>query len=168
MSIPKIIYQISIEKPSRNALLGTHVQQLNLGWKYQLWTEDDLLAELLTGEKIGFLLHGNRRRYPYWKNKYRLDGIANILKYEVLHRFGVIFVDHRAKFLNPLPEELTNNDSYAGLENPAMWPDLLPIPIECYLTFPTGRTDVATSASSRGCTTGSTRAWSRTRTSRCT
>lgn len=169
VSIPKIIYQISIEKSSRNALLGTRAQQLNAGWKYRLWPEDDLLAELLTGEKIG-LLHGSRRRYPCWKNKYRLDGIANILKYEVLHRFGGIFVNHRAKFLNPLPDELTNNDSFAGPENPAMWPDLLPIPIEHYLTVSYGPDwcILCDFCFFEGCTTGATRAWTRTRTSRCT
>jgi hypothetical protein len=123
MNIPKIIHRIQLETQTAASDV-VREGSLSPSWECRLW-KAQLPEGLICKEQLDFLLHNSKLKYPLWKRKYRLAGLINILKYELLYQFGGLYVDHRSRFLNPLPDELIENDSFACQENAAMWPGLV-------------------------------------------
>jgi len=62
-------------------------------WEYRLWTEKDILSLPLT-------LARHYRAMP------KLSGKINLARYEILLRYGGIYIDADSECVRPLPEEL--------------------------------------------------------------
>jgi mannosyltransferase OCH1-like enzyme len=101
--IPKIIHQIWIGDQSKrpNEMIQSWIDK-NPSWEHMLWTEDNL---------------------PELRNKIQFDamkelpGKADILRYELLHDIGGMFIDADSVCINSLPDFLIDNDSFCCWEN---------------------------------------------------
>ena len=104
MKIPKIIHQIWIgQKPRPTALLDT-CKNLNPTWEYRLWTEDNLPKDFINKAHI--------EQIAKYQTNYPEASQSNIMRYELLYRYGGFFVDADSEFINPLDDFLTENDSF--------------------------------------------------------
>lgn len=104
--IPKIIHQIWIGPKPVPKCVSTWKPN-HPDWDYHLWTNDDI-------EKFE------------WKNKKQFDeiqtwcGKADIWRYEILAKYGGIFLDADSKFRKILDEELLVNECFFAYENEAL------------------------------------------------
>jgi hypothetical protein len=103
MAIPRIIHQIWLGPKSIPWDWARTWQDAHPGWEYRLWTED----------RIDFPLACLRQYLasPRWAGK------ADILRYEILKRFGGIYLDIDSVNLRPLDESLLERDFLAAYEN---------------------------------------------------
>jgi len=101
--IPKIIHQIWVGDQSLrpNKLMETW-KDLNPTWEYMLWTEDNL-PELI-----------NKKQFNAIEE---LAGKADILRYEILYKYGGFYIDADSKCVNPLDDNLLECDSFCCWEN---------------------------------------------------
>jgi len=63
------------------------------GWSYRLWTESDIRKLNLVNQKI-------YRRYKKSRNSMKWAGMADIARYEILYRFGGIYIDADSIWVN--------------------------------------------------------------------
>ena len=80
------------------------------GWEYKLWTEENL-PKLIN--------------YKHFVATYKPSGKANIVRYELLYKYGGVYVDADARCLNALEEIFLENESFAGWENEQKRPGLV-------------------------------------------
>lgn len=102
--IPKIIHQIWLGSPypeKYKALRDTWLAH-NPGWKYKLWTEPEIEALKLV----------NKKQYEKAKNYGERSDIA---RYEILYRFGGLYVDTDFECLRSFDVFHHCFDFYAGL-----------------------------------------------------
>jgi mannosyltransferase OCH1-like enzyme len=102
--IPKIIHQVWIgPKKMPRRLIDSWIA-LNPSWEHRLWTESEL---------VGFGLKNQRQfdEIEEWAGK------ADVLRYELLHRFGGFFCDADSLCIKPLDDFLVERDSFAVFEN---------------------------------------------------
>lgn len=115
--IPKIIHQIWIgDKPRPDALMAT-CRDMNPGWEYRLWTEENLPTDFVNQHHIE-AIRANQPNHPE-------AGQADIIRYELLYRFGGFYVDADTEFIRPLDDFLTDNDSFCCYESEDSRPGLL-------------------------------------------
>jgi len=105
--IPKIIHQIwlgSSLPPEFDELVQT-VKSMHAGrgWSYKLWTDEDLKDLVLY----------NQRYFDEAKNA---GARADLLRYELLYRYGGVYVDIDYECLQPFDELHYLYDLYTGLE----------------------------------------------------
>jgi mannosyltransferase OCH1-like enzyme len=105
MAIPKILHRIRIGAdtlPAEAEEYGRRWRELHPGWEHRLWTARDL-------PKMR-----NRALYDVSENTgHRSD----LLRYEILHRFGGVYVDLDMEPLRPLDPVLAEAgpaDAFAG------------------------------------------------------
>jgi len=93
--IPKIIHQIWIGDP---ALMPTRLMNgwKMEGWEYKLWTELE----------INQLIMENDRLYKYFYNKGCYYGASDVVRLEVLNKFGGIYIDADTERLEDITELL--------------------------------------------------------------
>jgi hypothetical protein len=109
-AIPKILHQIWLgpERPPLATMASC--RQMNPGWLYVLWSERNLPPML------------NRRLFDAFGSTY--IGKADVLRYEVLFRFGGVYVDADQLCLRSFDDLLLANDEffagYQHLANPAL------------------------------------------------
>jgi inositol phosphorylceramide mannosyltransferase catalytic subunit len=109
MSIPKIIHQIWIGNRQRPEALMDSCRVMNPTWEYRLWTEENLPTDFVNQEKIDSMAK-NQPHYPE-------AGMSDIIRYELLYRYGGFYIDADTQFINPLDDYLTKNDSFCCFEN---------------------------------------------------
>lgn len=124
-NIPKIIHQLWIgPKPAPTKLMNTwkekHEKQ---GYEYIFWNEKELKKRgfyLSLGEKINQMKEWN--------------GKADIIRWEILHKYGGVFVDADSICIEPFCDLLKKYKAFAGYENeqvrgagwaPAIYNDVL-------------------------------------------
>jgi inositol phosphorylceramide mannosyltransferase catalytic subunit len=79
-------------------------------WEYRLWTDDNV-PPLTNQSQFDAMPH-----FP---------GKADILRYELLHRFGGVYVDADSACVSPLTEDLLNNVGFAAHESEYARPGLI-------------------------------------------
>lgn len=105
LKIPKIIHQIWLGSPLP-AEFKEYIEswlEHHPGWKYKLWTDADV-------EKITLY---NQRFYDASKN-YGVK--SDILKWEIIYRYGGVYIDMDFECLKPLDELHYLYDFYTALQ----------------------------------------------------
>lgn len=109
--IPRTIHQIWIgPKPAPRAMMETW-RRNHPEWEYRLWNEST----------IEFPLR-NQAQFDAIRN---LGGKADILRYEILHRHGGIYVDADLTSLKPLDDSFLQPPFFAAFENEQWRPGLI-------------------------------------------
>lgn len=103
--IPKIIHQIWLGDQSKRpiTLMQTWIDK-NPTWEYKLWTEIEV-SEL------------NLRCENQFKQDIHLAGKADILRYELLYKFGGLFIDADSECIRSLEDFFCDNITFAGYEH---------------------------------------------------
>jgi mannosyltransferase OCH1-like enzyme len=104
VSIPKIIHQIWLggSFPAKYKQLQQTWIQHHPDWQYKLWTEEDLISFNLK----------NQQAFDKAKN---YGEKANIWRYEILDRFGGLYVDTDYECLKPFDEFMDKYTFFAGM-----------------------------------------------------
>lgn len=109
-NIPKIIHQIWLgPKPPPHQWLDTWKNK-HPEWEYHLWREDNIPP-----------LH-NQKQFDAIKD---YAGKADILRVELLYRFGGVYLDADSECLRPLDHSLLRYHFFAAYENEALRPGLI-------------------------------------------
>jgi len=109
--IPKIIHQIWLggELPSKYKELCTTFKELNPDWEYKLWTDEEV--EKLNNDQPLINIH-------LYNNVQNLGSKADILRYELLHRFGGLYFDTDFICVKPLDSLLNYDFISASCDDP--------------------------------------------------
>jgi inositol phosphorylceramide mannosyltransferase catalytic subunit len=111
VAIPKIIHQIWIGDQSLRPQrwIDSWIQK-HPDWRHQLWTESNLPI---------------LRCQEQFDSMPSLAGKADILRYEILHAQGGIYLDADSECVSPLTEDLLLNRGFAVLENEYFRPGVI-------------------------------------------
>jgi inositol phosphorylceramide mannosyltransferase catalytic subunit len=105
--IPNTIHRVwlgGLPMPEEHERLGRTFAQYHPDWEMRLWTEDDL-------PELGI--------DPTQRSRARTPAeLANVVRYEVLHRYGGVYVDTDVECRRPLTPLLHGIDAFAALEAP--------------------------------------------------
>lgn len=100
--IPKILHQIWIG-PSKMPISWMNTwRQKNPGMEYRLWREEDLQAIYLT--------HWDRCSYLMSRREFR--GATDIIRVEILYRYGGVYVDTDCVCFEPIEDEPFMNSAF--------------------------------------------------------
>ncbi|MCH9614204.1 MAG: hypothetical protein SP1CHLAM54_12210 [Chlamydiia bacterium] len=104
--IPRIIHQIWLggELPKKYARFCKTWEEMNPGYEYKLWTDDD----------VADLEMENRELFDKSKN---FGFKSDILRYELLKRYGGVYADTDFECLKPLDNFTHAHDFFAGLHD---------------------------------------------------
>ncbi len=84
-------------------------------WEFRLWGNEDLAVESWTcGNQLRLLTEARR-----W------EGVADIMRYEILLRHGGVYADSDSVSVRPLDDELLDRRMFAVWENEAHAPGLV-------------------------------------------
>jgi hypothetical protein len=114
--IPKIIHQIWIGSlpPPTECMNSWSNKHIATGFQYRLWTESDFAADIETKCSAQIALCRE------------LCGVADIMRLEILYKYGGIFVDADSVCIEPIDDTLLeNNTAFAAFENESMRPGLI-------------------------------------------
>jgi mannosyltransferase OCH1-like enzyme len=112
--IPKIIHQVWIGDQSKRPQQYINTWKVrNKKWEHILWTEENLPKDLINQNKIDEI--------PEYCGK------ADIIRYELLHRYGGFAIDADAVCVKPLEDFLIKNDSFTCYENEQVRQGLLAV-----------------------------------------
>ena len=105
LRIPKIIHQIWIGDcvPEKFKGFQETWKKFHPDWEYRLWTQNDIL-EL------------NLRNIDLIRQSRNPGEVADMLRLEILHRFGGVYVDMDFECLAPLDELNYEYDFYIGIQ----------------------------------------------------
>ena len=100
MSIPKIIHQLWIgTKPAPITLMNTWKDK-NPDFEYIFWNEQEFI---------------NRKMHFKCQNKIdeieEINGKADILRWEILYKYGGVFIDADSICIEPIDDELMNKNT---------------------------------------------------------
>jgi mannosyltransferase OCH1-like enzyme len=109
--IPKLIHQIWVGPnpiPTKSIDFMKHIQELHPDFTYRLWSDKDLTPDNFT-------------TLPYIQKATSYAQKADIMRYEILYRYGGIYLDIDFQLLKPLDSLLThplvvcNEDSHINI-----------------------------------------------------
>lgn len=103
MAIPRILHRIWVgtePMPDDFAAFGEEWSRMHPDWEHHLWTEENLPADLERREIL------DTSRIPAER--------ADLLRYELLWRFGGVYVDADMEPLKPLDPLLEGRDFFIG------------------------------------------------------
>ncbi len=105
--IPRTIHRVWLGGrpiPEEHERFGRTFAQHHPGWEMRLWTDEDLPA-------LGIGAAERERSRTH-------SELSNLVRYEVLHRHGGVYVDTDVECLRPLTPLLRGIDAFAALEGP--------------------------------------------------
>jgi inositol phosphorylceramide mannosyltransferase catalytic subunit len=111
--IPKIIHQIWLGSPypEKYELYRQTWLQLHPKWKYYLWTDNDIEKFQLKNHKLFNTAKNNGEK-------------ADIFRYEILYRYGGLYIDTDCECLKPFDLLHQKYDFYAGIEQQGRFMEL--------------------------------------------
>ncbi len=105
--IPRTIHRVWLgtgQMPEEHQRFGATFASHHPGWEMRLWTDDDLPAlDITATERERARTHAE---------------LANLVRYELLHRFGGVYVDTDVECRRPFTPLLRGIDAFAALELP--------------------------------------------------
>jgi inositol phosphorylceramide mannosyltransferase catalytic subunit len=107
--IPQVIHRVWLgesEMPAEYEAFGESFERHHPEWEMRLWTDADLPQLDITD--------ADRARAR------TASGLSNLVRYEVLHRFGGLYVDTDVECLRDLTPLLRGVDAFAALESPGV------------------------------------------------
>ena len=114
MEIPKIIHQLWIgTKPAPSKFMQTWKDK-NPGFEYIFWNEVEI-----------------EKRHLVFKCQEKIDeieeinGKADIMRWEILYKFGGVFLDADSICIEPIDDELLKKKAFAGYEQEEVRPGLI-------------------------------------------
>ncbi len=110
--IPRIIHQIWIGPKPRPAGLMDTWARMNPTFEHVIW-DNERVAQ------FGFRNAAKIAEQSEWNGK------ADIMRYEILDRYGGILVDADAECVRALPDWMLQNDSFASWENEVARPGMV-------------------------------------------
>ena len=114
MSIPKIIHQIWIgPKPKPSKFMDTWKEK-NPEYEYICWSEEEI-------EKRQFVFKCQKKIDEIEE----INGKADILRWEILYKYGGVFLDADSICIEPIDDELLNKKCFAGWEQEEVRPGLI-------------------------------------------
>lgn len=114
-NIPRIIHQIWIGNlPCPTKMMETW-RNHHPDFEYKLWTDEDIHTE--THES--WVCKNQMRLCP------ELCGIADIMRLEILWKYGGIFIDADSVCIEPLNDFIMNRSGFAVFENETIRPELI-------------------------------------------
>jgi Glycosyl transferase family 2/Glycosyltransferase sugar-binding region containing DXD motif len=114
MSIPKIIHQLWIgSKPAPLTLMNTWKEK-NPDFEYIFWNEAEIVKK-----KMVF------RCQDKIDDIEEINGKADIMRWEILYKYGGVFLDADSICIEPIDEELLNKKCFAGWEHEEARPGLI-------------------------------------------
>jgi len=112
--IPKIIHQLWIgDKPPPVKMMDTW-KDMNPDFEYIRWTE-----ELIVEKNMVFEC---QHRIDEMEE---INGKADIMRWEILYKYGGVFIDADSFCISPLDDKLLNTKSFAGWEQEELRPGLI-------------------------------------------
>jgi inositol phosphorylceramide mannosyltransferase catalytic subunit len=105
--IPRTIHRVWLGEepmPAEHEHFGETFAQHHPGWEMRLWTDDDMPELDITATER------ERARTA--------SELSNLVRYEVLHRFGGVYIDTDVECKRPLAPLLRGIDAFAALELP--------------------------------------------------
>lgn len=105
-SIPKIIHQIWLGSPLPKEYVKFQItwKEHHPDWEYKLWTEIELATFNLKNQKA-------------FDQAANYGEKANIWRYEILERFGGLYVDTDYECLKPFDEFMENYEFFSGMSS---------------------------------------------------
>jgi len=113
--IPKIIHLIWVGDESKrpNRYIQSWVDH-HPGWEIKLWGNEDLASRKWINKR-----HMNAMAKREW------NGVADMMRWEILYEEGGILVDADSECIRPLPEWLLECEAFASWENELIRPGLI-------------------------------------------
>ena len=116
MPIPKIIHQLWIgPKPAPTKFMDTWKEK-HPDFEYIRWTESELQTQNIVFECIDSI-----------QKMSEICGKADIIRWELLYRFGGIFIDADSICIEPFDDSFTSKNAFAGFENESVRKGLVAI-----------------------------------------
>jgi hypothetical protein len=107
--IPRTIHRVWLggsEMPAEFAAFGASFARHHPGWNMRLWTDADLAAlDITTRDRVQIRSQSE---------------LSNLVRYEVLHRFGGVYVDTDFECQRNLTPLLRGVEAFAALEHPGV------------------------------------------------
>ena len=130
--IPKIIHQIWLGDQSKRPMSEINrLKEMNSSWEYILWTENEIksiFGELINQRHFDSLVNLNstiQDRIGSISDDYYYCGQSDILRYEILYRYGGFYVDADTVPIKEFSDELCSNEVFAAYENEIARPGLI-------------------------------------------
>ena len=114
MSIPKIIHQLWIGTKTAPINLMNTWKDKNPDFEYIYWNEDEI-------KKRGLILKCQEKIDDIEE----INGKADIIRWEILLKYGGIFLDADSICIEPIDDELLNKKCFAGWEQEEARPGLI-------------------------------------------
>lgn len=121
--IPKIIHQIWIGDQSLKPKYMDMLKKMNPTWNYMFWSEKEIkdeFGELRNQKHFDDYFNLKRDLAKFGKNvpvsRFR-SGQANLIRYEVLEKFGGFYVDADAIPIQPFPDWFCEFEFFSVYEN---------------------------------------------------
>ena len=112
--IPKIIHQLWIgPKPPPTHMMDTWLNK-NPDFEYIRWTEDEIAKRGIT-----FVCQNRIDEMEAWNGK------ADIMRWELLYRYGGVFLDADSVCIEPIDDVLMTKKAFAGFEQELARPGLI-------------------------------------------
>lgn len=112
--IPKIIHQLWIgDKPPPIRMMDTW-KNMNPDYEYIRWSETEFISRNMKFEC--------KNRIDEMEE---INGKADIMRWEILYKYGGIFIDADSYCIEPIDEQLQNTKSFAGWEHEVVRPGLI-------------------------------------------
>jgi mannosyltransferase OCH1-like enzyme len=105
--IPKIIHQIWIGPKKMPEKYMDTWKNLHPDWTYMRWTDKEIAEHF----PKGFKNQKHINEIEEWAGK------ADMIRYEILHKFGGIYVDADSICTNKLDDHFLDHSAFAGFEN---------------------------------------------------
>ena len=99
--------------PQRFRSYGLNWAVLNPGWQVHDWSWHDLPEDLANGDVI----HDTQTRCTRGDSIELATALADIIDYELVARFGGIYVNTDMQPVRPLPPELTGGEAWVARES---------------------------------------------------
>lgn len=112
MQIPKIIHQVWLGKQNERPEDWMQTfRDIYPDWEYKLWTEDNLPT--LVNQAI-------------YESEERNHTKANLIRYEMVCKFGGVHFDADMTALKPIPDEFLEQEFFSAYESERYVPGLIP------------------------------------------
>lgn len=110
--IPRILHQVWIGPKPRPARWMDTWRRLHPDWEYQLWDNDRVASFRMI----------NRDKFEATRE---WCGRADIVRYEILYRYGGFYADADSECLRPLDGAMLDDDAFACYESERFMPGLV-------------------------------------------